>query len=49
MRLLHRAYISYTCNPFREPNNQQQITSKAFNNSVNNIVYAWNSAAGGFM
>ncbi|VVT57062.1 uncharacterized protein SAPINGB_P005515 [Magnusiomyces paraingens] len=49
MRLLNRAYISYICNPFKESKGQQQITSKAFNNQVRNIVNAWNSAAAGFM
>lgn len=46
MRLLQKAYISYTCNPFKESNNNDQpITSKAFDNSVKNIVYNWNNSA----
>lgn len=46
MRLLQKAYISYTCNPFKESNNDQPITSKAFNNTVKKIVNYWNSGSG---
>lgn len=48
-RSIHKAYISYVCNPFHEVNEQAPIKSKAFDNSIDNFIKAWNSAAVGFM
>ncbi|CAN6670452.1 TRAPP-associated protein Tca17p [Trichomonascus vanleenenianus] len=48
LRSIHKAFISYMCNPFSNTDeNEGEITSKAFDNSIKKIVTAWNTATGG--